>query len=296
MIYSYTLNIYVFLKFQVYLLLYFYSILIDFVIFNHDFLPFSSALAFILKVICDFFVLSLESLKRKIWCLLLKLFHFSFFAMLLIKKLGSPLVKTTNLCLKWNVVCSTNNLVRSFHPSIKNESVISDEAKKAFRNFRDIQQAPTPALAYGIAGLIPFTVIPVYMLSSGVYIPEMAFTSMAYSAVILSFIGGVRWGSAVSNPEIMSPNWKNFTISITPSVIAWMSLLVSNPIGSILSITGFSFFLLQDITSSQLPSWYKSLRILLSTVAICALLTTLICRYALPLESKNSGPVSTTRN
>jgi hypothetical protein len=225
--------------------------------------------------------------------------------MLFIQKLVNPLGNSSRY-LKWNTVCLSKSIsTRKLH-SVPIESAIGEDAKKALRNFSDIKHAPIPALAYGIGGLIPFTSIPVYMLSSGVYIPEMAFTSMAYSAVILSFIGGVRWGSAVSNPEvsspwtefftsyfihsfflqIMSPNWKNFTSSIAPSVVGWMSLLVSNPVGSILSITGFSLCLLQDITSSQFPSWYKSLRILLSTVAICALLTTFMCQFLLPLEPK----------
>lgn len=223
--------------------------------------------------------------------------------MLLVQKLVNPLGNSSRY-LRWNSVClAVSTSTRKLHLSRPNESAFGEDAKNALRNFGDIKHAPIPALTYGIGGLIPFTAIPVYMLSSGVYIPEMAFTSMAYSAVILSFIGGVRWGSAVSNPEvssqkillfhqlifsfllqIMNPNWKNFTTSIAPSIVGWMSLLVSNPIGTLLSISGFSLCLLQDMTSSQFPSWYKSLRILLSTVAICALLTTFMCQFLLPLE------------
>ncbi|XP_046445029.1 transmembrane protein 69-like [Daphnia pulex] len=206
--------------------------------------------------------------------------------MLLIQKLVNPLGNSSRY-LRWNSVClAVSTSTRNLHLSRPNESAFGEDAKNALRNFGDIKHAPIPALTYGIGGLFPFTAIPVYMLSSGVYIPEMAFTSMAYSAVILSFIGGVRWGSAVSNPEIMNPNWKNFTTSIAPSIVGWMSLLVSNPIGTLLSISGFSLCLLQDMTSSQFPSWYKSLRILLSTVAICALLTTFMCQFLLPLEPK----------
>lgn len=84
----------------------------------------------------------------------------------------------------------------------------------------------------------------------------------------------------------MNPSWKNFTASIAPSVIAWMSLLVSNPVGSILAISGFSACLLHDMTSTQFPSWYRSMRILLSTIVICALLATALCKQFLPLEPK----------
>ena len=84
----------------------------------------------------------------------------------------------------------------------------------------------------------------------------------------------------------MNPSWKNFTYSIAPSILDWISLLVSNPVGSLLAISGFSACLLQDMTCTQFPSWYRSLRILLSTIAICALLATAVCQYLLPLESQ----------
>ena len=117
----------------------------------------------------------------------------------LIHKLVFNPVTHSNRYLKWITVCQA----KKFYTSPK-VFTIGEEAKKALRNFTDIKYAPAPALFYGVAGLIPFTAIPTYMLQTGVYIPEMAFTSMAYSAVILSFIGGVRWGSAVSNPEVSS--------------------------------------------------------------------------------------------
>jgi hypothetical protein len=131
--------------------------------------------------------------------------------MLLIQKLVNPLGNSSRY-LKWSTVCLANSIsIKKLHLSLPNETAMGEDAKKALRNLRDIKHAPIPALTYGIGGLIPFTAIPVYMLSTGVYIPEMAFTSMAYSAVILSFIGGVRWGSAVSNPEVSSQTSKHFT-------------------------------------------------------------------------------------
>lgn len=85
---------------------------------------------------------------------------------------------------------------------MSSKTYVSSEMKQAVKDFSSIKNAPPPALFYGVAGLVPFTAIPTYMIQSGVYIPEMAFTSMAYSAVILSFIGGVRWGSATSSPDV----------------------------------------------------------------------------------------------
>lgn len=78
---------------------------------------------------------------------------------------------------------------------------LSEETKTAFKNLPDIKEAPTSSLFFGISGLIPFTSIPLYMLTTGTYIPELAYSSLTYSAVILSFLGGVRWGSAIPSPD-----------------------------------------------------------------------------------------------
>ena len=78
---------------------------------------------------------------------------------------------------------------------------LGEETKAAFKNLSDIKDAPASALFFGTSGLIPFTSIPAYMLTSGAYIPELAYSSLTYSAVILSFLGGVRWGSAIPSPE-----------------------------------------------------------------------------------------------
>lgn len=44
----------------------------------------------------------------------------------------------------------------------------------------------------------------------------------------------------------------------------------------------------QDIKNPHYPSWFRSLRIILSTAAILALLATLVSQYALPMEG-NKG-------
>jgi len=121
-------------------------------------------------------------------------------------------------------------------------------------------------LFYGVSGLIPFTAIPAFMFQSSMYIPELAYAHLAYSAVILSFLGGVRWGSSISNPEALETNFKNLGWSVTPSIAGWMSLLVTPLTGNILAMTGFYLCMVQDVKSNHYPSWYKSLRIFVSKI------------------------------
>jgi len=80
---------------------------------------------------------------------------------------------------------------------------LSEETKTSLKNFTQIKNAPASALVYGVSGLIPFTAIPAFMYQTSMYVPELAYAQLAYSAVILSFLGGVRWGSSISNPEVL---------------------------------------------------------------------------------------------
>ena len=81
-----------------------------------------------------------------------------------------------------------------------------------------LTQAPAPALTLGLAGVIPFCAAPGYMINNGVFCPLLASWHVGYGAVILSFIGGVRWGMAVEAKSIQ-PSWYHFSWSVTPSLI-----------------------------------------------------------------------------
>ena len=59
-----------------------------------------------------------------------------------------------------------------------------------------------PALAYGLGGLVPFVTIPAHMVNAGVFIPELAYCHLAYGAIILSFLGGTRWGLTLPHPQV----------------------------------------------------------------------------------------------
>lgn len=131
----------------------------------------------------------------------------------LAKRISQPLLNQSCQYANQNKK-TTQILSKKLHTS-REVFNFTQEAKTALRNFSDIKHAPAPALFYGIGGLVPFTAIPTYMIQSGMYIPEMAFTSMAYSAVILSFIGGVRWGSATSSPEVICSKYLSY---ITPNL------------------------------------------------------------------------------
>ena len=102
------------------------------------------------------------------------------------------------------------------------------------------QVIPTPALVLGIAGLIPFIACAVLacipQLGSSVLgnilspsdagaissnaIRQYAVLALgAYGAIILSFLGGVRWGNLL-NSKTQLRYWGPLFFSVLPSLIA----------------------------------------------------------------------------
>ena len=59
---------------------------------------------------------------------------------------------------------------------------------------KEVRESPVPALTLGLAGLLPFVSVPIYLALTGVFSPSLEFAQAAYGASILSFLGGVRWG------------------------------------------------------------------------------------------------------
>lgn len=153
------------------------------------------------------------------------------------------------------------------------------------KDLKHLTSSPVPALALGLGGLIPFIFPPMYMIISGTFIPGLAFCHVAYGASILSFIGGVRWGTAVSGNEVVQPNWFNMGYSVTPSLIAWTTLMFPTGLALITLMTGLAGTAYMDITMLGYPPWFKALRFILSMFAILSLWTSLMCMLMMPKKA-----------
>jgi hypothetical protein len=135
----------------------------------------------------------------------------------------------------------------------------------------DDRSVPRTVLAWGLAGLIPFLGLPLLAVS----IPALSGWSDKalglYAAVILSFLGGARWGRAVSET---APDPRLIALSMAPSVAAWGLVLL--PAGhSGLQLAGLAgalvLHLLWDLRSQRLPDWYPRLRLILTAGAVAGL-------------------------
>lgn len=138
---------------------------------------------------------------------------------------------------------------------------------------------PTVALLLGVAGLLPFLGSAVMTWVSSPTGSEIAvFSIRTYAAVILSFLGGVRWGVCLRDPEALS-RVGPLTLSIMPSIVAWVAVLMAPRLGLLTLIVGLAAQYLLDrfaTRRSQLPDWYGRLRTLLSIGAIASLILALV--------------------
>jgi len=128
----------------------------------------------------------------------------------------------------------------------------------------------------GYGGLLPFlALMPASLLDHhhGVVWSDALY---AYGAIILSFIGALHWGLAMSLPELTERQRSAyFAWSVVPALIAWPAVLFSPPLAAPLLVFGFIAHYLQDrrlARQATLAGWYLPLRLRLSSVAVVCLI------------------------
>lgn len=129
------------------------------------------------------------------------------------------------------------------------------------------------AFALGIGGLIPFVALGVVLLAGLDISPLTPMTLLlGYAATILSFVGAVHWGMALA-----APNRRERPMllagSVVPALIAWLALALPAGYDLALFIAGFAgWYAWERLRTWPLyPSWYRSLRSVL-TATVCAVL------------------------
>lgn len=140
---------------------------------------------------------------------------------------------------------------------------------------------PRDASLLGYAGVLPFAVLAfsqVFRLDFPGQDPLTAF--VVYGGIILSFLGGIRWGSAVASGGSRPIGlW----LSILPSLWAVVLLWWTDPATAAWGMfAGFVLLGLADalLTIPGFPSWMRRLRLRLTVaVAVCHLPVLLVLLF-----------------
>lgn len=139
---------------------------------------------------------------------------------------------------------------------------------------------PSAALFLGLAGLIPFAAGALSMWSQfGPFPPPEGLKLVtSYGALILTFLGGIRWGTALS-PYGSARQGFEFTASVLGSLAGLAALFLAAVPALTLLLAGFLMQALWDVTSveaGRLPQWFGRLRMMLTAGAVLALIAALV--------------------
>ena len=145
----------------------------------------------------------------------------------------------------------------------------------------DPDPIPRAAFWLGTTGLVPFVVLTSALYAMpGSANPVLVVWLSAYSAVILSFVGAVHWGVAMTHQHMREADRALFMAwSVVPALAAWASLLLPAKTGLLLMASTFAVHYAADRQLAQrfgLPAWYLKLRGgLTAMVALCLIMAIL---------------------
>lgn len=137
---------------------------------------------------------------------------------------------------------------------------------------------PQVPMALMFAGIIPFVATSGLMFvwrddpASKV---TMAPWLLVYAAIILSFLGGVRWGVEIAKRE--RPRFAELGPSILGALAGWGLVMASFRYGALPPIFGamagaLVLYYLYDAISPELPIWYRRMRLWPTIGAVASLL------------------------
>lgn len=141
---------------------------------------------------------------------------------------------------------------------------------RAEKNGEDARSA---AWALSLGGFIPFGVLAAVLILVGNQAP--LFSSFLdifkiWSVLILSFLGGIRWGFAISYPPF---DIKSLVLSVVPSIIGWAAILLPDMYCVLVLLLLFcihgawdSFF----VNAGKAPPWFGTIRIVLTFLVTSA--------------------------
>ena len=137
-----------------------------------------------------------------------------------------------------------------------------------------IQDIPKPALVLGFAGLIPFVALTAIMLLGPADLVSGARpVLLGYTIAILSFMGGIHWGLAITDTADTSGSeaWRRYGVSVLPALGAAATMLLAPQLQFFWLTACFAALLAYDVKASvrgETAAWYPGLRWPL-TVVVC---------------------------
>lgn len=117
----------------------------------------------------------------------------------------------------------------------------------------------------GYLGLLPFLLLPMAIELNHLALYEGTHYFSQYSAIILSFLGGVLWYQGV---VVKQSNFEAY-IAMLPSIIGWISAAFLSPFYGVIVLAGsFILLLIYEFKILDMKPWYMRLRMALTSVVL----------------------------
>ncbi len=137
-------------------------------------------------------------------------------------------------------------------------------------------EAERTARLLGYLGLVPFLLLGLWLISIA---PDHIWRAgtisllIAYGAVILSFLGGVRWGIAMAQPPAKVR--RELMLAIAPALVGWIGFATPVPYAFGVLAAAFAAQGASDTLAAhdgKAPAWYGRLRTVLTIVVVATMI------------------------
>ncbi len=128
----------------------------------------------------------------------------------------------------------------------------------------------------GLAGLFPFVLLAVWLASIApghIWYGGTILLLRAYAAIVLSFLGGISWGTAMARPA--GDGGGALVLAVLPPIIAWLSFVAAVPYVFAVLAVAFAAQGASDafaVHAGRAPAWFGRLRIMLTLVVVGTLI------------------------
>ena len=125
------------------------------------------------------------------------------------------------------------------------------------------------------AGALPFVGLAVAMaLLEAPTNSTAGLWLQAYATVIISFLGGIRWGTALASPAKQAPA---LALSVLPALAGWIilpfaTILRPGPEWYLAYAGLFALQLAWDAKAPALPVWFRRQRLIVSLIVMASLI------------------------
>ena len=117
----------------------------------------------------------------------------------------------------------------------------------------------------GMLGLAPFLALPFYTLTASISQFEALSYFMTYSAIILSFLGGIHWYDAQTRTQ----STEQLYAAMLPSICGWLSISLFDATTALAILAvSFALILLYDYLRLAMTPAYRQLRSFLTSIVI----------------------------